>query len=483
MSFQEYSDFDAIGLRDLIKSGEVSAPEVLSAAFDRISARNPTLNAIVATFDRLAHEQLDLLASAAPEQDGWSRTFAGVPIAVKDCVGGVRGVSQKFGTRLTQSFTATRDEEIIRRYRDEGVVFAGQTNVPEFSSSITTESVLYGPCRNPWNPALTVGGSSGGSACAVASGMVPVATANDSAGSIRIPASCTGIFGFKPSRGRTPNGPDVSEVWNGLFVQHVVTRSVRDSAAFLDITHGMDVGAPYVAPTFEGCYLDETEKPAESLKVAFSLRALNGVTVDDSCKAAILDTARFLESLGHQVVEDKPELPSDRYFEALENLLYANFAYEFQRHANIQNTEISSETVEACHRKMIDIGKDLPAMALMEFFSLKALCERQMGAFFEGYDVYLTPSLAQLPVPHGHIHANSSNLREYLDRFWAFSPFTTLANIAGLPSMSVPLYQSDCGLPIGSMFCAGYGQDDRLFRLAGQLERALPWKQRTPPMA
>ena len=483
MSFHEYSDFDAIGLRDLIISGEVSAHEILTAAFDRISARNRTLNAIVATFDGLADEQLTLLASAASEQDCEKRTLAGVPIAVKDCVGGVRGVSQKFGTRLTRSFTAIRDEEIIRRYRDAGVVFVGQTNVPEFSSSITTESVLYGPCRNPWNPALTVGGSSGGSACAVASGMVPVATANDSAGSIRIPASCTGIFGFKPSRGRTPNGPDISEVWNGLFVQHVLTRSVRDSAAFLDISHGIDVGAPYVAPAFEGCYLDETIKPVEQLKIAFSLRALNGVTVDDSCKAAVLDTARFLENLGHQVVEDEPDLPSDRYFEALEHLLCANLAYEFERHAKAQDTLITDETVEACHRQMIDIGKDLPAMALMEFFSLKALCERQMGTFFERYDVYLTPSLAKLPVPHGHIHANSSNFREYLDRFWAFSPFTTLANISGIPSMSAPLYQSDCGLPIGSMFSAGYGQDDKLFRLAGQLERSLPWKQRTPPAA
>ncbi|MEM8985331.1 MAG: amidase [Pseudomonadota bacterium] len=479
MSFSEYSEYDAFGLRALIGAREVSISEVAVAAFERIAQLNPLLNAIVDTFDDLVDQQVKVLSC---NRDAEHFPLLGVPVVVKDCVAGVCGVSQKFGTRLTRAFTAERDEEIIRRYRQAGAVFIGQTNVPEFSSSITTESVLYGVCSNPWDLTRTVGGSSGGAACSVAACMAPVATANDSAGSIRIPASCTGVFGFKPSRGRTPNGPDVSEIWNGLFVQHVLTRSVRDSAVFLDVAHGSDDGAPYAAPHFEGTYLAEAGKDPERLKIAFSLQPINGVPVEDACKAVVLDTAELLSDLGHTIVEDQPALEAGRYFEVLENLICVNLAYEFQRHAMHQNTEISAETVEACHLKMIRIGEQLPATALMEFYTLKAHCERQMGRFFKTYDAFLTPTLAKAPVSHGFLNANSSNLRAYLDRFWAFSPFTTLANISGAPSMSVPLFHNSEGVPIGSMLTAAFGRDEKLFSLAGQLERALPWKGRKPPL-
>ncbi len=478
-SFSEYQYFDAIGLSQLIANGEITKKEILIAAFERIETLNPDLNAIVNVLEEYAYDQLSMQMSSQKNNPKFL-DMSGVPIAVKDCVAGIKGIPQKFGTRLTKSFVPDRDEEIIRRYREAGLVFVGQTNVPEFSSSITTESVLYGVCRNPWNLNKTVGGSSGGSACAVASGMVPVATANDSAGSIRIPASCTGVFGFKPSRGRTPNGPDVSEIWNGLFVQHVLTRSVRDSAAFLDIAAGLDAGAPYDAPSFGGSYLEQSVSDVEPLKIAFSLEAMGGIPVENSCKEIVIKTARLLEDLGHEVVEEKPEFNTDGFFQIIENLLAVNLAFEMQNYAEFQGVELTSETIEACHLEMVQIGKSLPASVMMEFFALKAACERGMGRFFNKYDVYLTPTLAKEPVDNGFIHANSSDRRQYLDRFWGFSPYTILANITGVPSMSVPLFMGGSGLPIGSMFSAAYGQDDKLFRLAGQLEKACPWRNNNP---
>lgn len=478
--FKEYSDYDAIGLSALIESGEVTIQEVLDASFHRISLLNPKLNAIVRVLEESAAQQFEELRDKTVSSSLGTSLFKGVPIAVKDCVAGMRGVPQTFGTRLTKSYIPLRDEEIIRRYRNAGVLFVGQTNVPELSSSLTTESALYGPCNNPWNLNRTVGGSSGGSACAVASGMVPVATANDSAGSIRIPASCTGIFGFKPSRGRTPNGPDISEIWSGLFVQHVLTKTVRDSAAFLDVGHGLDTGAPYAAPAFDGSYLNETSRTPGKLKIAFSTKAMNDVHVDKSCDAAMAKTVKLLEELGHEVCEAEPNINAAHFFSTLEDLLFANLAYEIQGYAKDQNVKISSDTVEACNLAMVELGNKLPATALMEFFNVKAICERSMGKFFKQYDAYLTPTIAAEPIRHGLLNANSSDLRLYLDRFWNFSPFTALSNVSGIPSMSVPLHISESGLPVGSMFSMAYGNDDKLFRLAAQLERSMPWKHIKP---
>jgi Asp-tRNA(Asn)/Glu-tRNA(Gln) amidotransferase A subunit family amidase len=478
--FKEYSNYDAIGLSGLIENGEVTIQEVLDASFYKISQLNPKLNAMVRVLEESAVKQLEGLKGKNMSSPPGLGLFKGVPIAVKDCVAGMRDVPQTFGTRLTKSYIPHRDEEIIRRYRNVGVLFVGQTNVPELSSSLTTESELYGPCNNPWDLSRTVGGSSGGSACAVASGMVPVATANDSAGSIRIPASCTGIFGFKPSRGRTPNGPDVSEVWNGLFVQHVLTRTVRDSAAFLDVGHGLDAGAPYAAPAFNGSYLSETSRSPGKLKIAFSAKAMNGAPVDKSVDVAMTKTINLLEELGHEVFEAEPDINAVCFYSALEDLLYANLAYEVQGYAKDQNVEVNSDTVEACNLAMVELGKRLPATAIMEFFNVKAACERSMGQFFKQYDVYLNPTIAKEPIKHGLLNANSSDLRFYLDHFWSFSPFAALSNISGIPSMSVPLHISESGLPIGSMFSMSYGDDDKLFRLAAQLEQSMPWKDIKP---
>lgn len=478
--FKEYAEYDAVGLAGLIERGEIRMQEVFEASLAAIRDTNPLLNAVVNVLEDEAAHQIEVLERTARSSTTSPVSLRGVPIAVKDCVAGMQGVPQKFGTRLTRSFVPDRDEEIIRRYRQAGAVFVGQTNVPEFSSSLTTEPALYGPCRNPWDLNRTVGGSSGGSACAVAAGMVPVATANDSAGSIRIPASCTGIFGFKPSRGRTPNGPDVSEIWNGLFVQHVLTRTVRDSAAFLDVAHGLDAGAPYAAPAFDGSYLQQVTSPPGKLRIAFSTEPLNGVRVADACKTAVMETVDRLESLGHEIVEAAPAIERSEFFGVLEDMLCANLAFEIRNHSVAQGVEIGPETVEACNRAMIEFGESMPATRYLKFFDLKSHCERAMGRFLGQYDAFLTPTLAMEPVEHGFIHADGPDLRQYLDRFWEFSPFTVLANIAGIPSMSVPVHLSASGLPVGVQFSMAYGEDDKMFRLAGQLEDASEWIRQSP---
>ncbi len=468
----EYADYDAIGLAELIKSRAVSIADVLETAKMKVATLNPRLNAFVNILDG----EIDkALSQALP-----NGAFTGVPMGIKECVAGISGVGQRFGSRITASHIPDRDEEIISRYRRSGVVFLGQTNAPEFSSTITTESELYGVCNNPWSLDRTVGGSSGGSACAVASGMVPVASANDSAGSIRIPASCTGIFGFKPSRGRVPNGPDLSEIWGGLFVQHVLTRTVRDSAAFLDVGHGMDSGAPYTAPTYSGRYLQEVLTPPGTLTIAISTEAANGVFVDETCKGSVLKTATLLEDLGHRVIEAEPCYDGVLFCDRLRDLITISFSYEMLAHAKHQKRSINNQTVEACHRKMVEHGQSLPASALLDFYQLRAECERMMGRFFQVYDVLLTPALAMPPVKHGFINANSDDLDVYFERLWHFSPFAALANVCGLPSMSMPLYTSQEGLPTGSMFTGRYGDEATLFRLAGELEMAKPWLGRRP---
>tara|TARA_Y100001001_G_C8011703_1_gene309959 strand:- start:2244 stop:3704 length:1461 start_codon:yes stop_codon:yes gene_type:complete len=480
--FKEYTEYDAIGLSRLVAQREVSLREVVDAAFARIELVNPQLNAIVHTLYDEAVEQARLLDQSARGTGLGLQILRGVPIAVKDCVAGMRGIPQRFGTRLTRSHIPNRDEKIIKRYREAGVIFIGQTNAPEFSSSLTTEPVLYGPCRNPWNPLRTVGGSSGGSACAVAAGMVPVATANDSAGSIRIPASCTGIFGLKPSCGRTPNGPDVSEIWNGLFVQHVVSRTVRDSAAFLDAAHGLDPGPPYAAPHFNGTYLQQASTGSDKLRIGVSIEPLNGVPVAQAYSDAIRQAVVILEDLGHDVIEAAPSLEFESFFGILEDMLCANLAYEIRNHAKDQGVEIGPEPLEACNRAIMELGETVSATRFLKFFDLKARCERALGRFFGEYDAFLTPTLAMEPVEHGFINAESPDLRAYLDRFWEFSPYTALANICGIPSMSVPIHRSGSGLPIGIQISMAYGCDDKLFRLAGDLEAVCEWSSQTPDL-
>jgi amidase len=473
MGAREYADLDAMALAAALRDGELTPREALDLSYGLIDRLDGKVNAFVAREEALARQ-------FAANTSG---PLAGVPIAMKDCVGLVGGARRDFGSRLSRATRIDSDEEVVVRLKSAGLVPLGTTNVPELSSSISTESVLHGPCRNPWNPELSAGGSTGGGAAAVACGMVPVAYGNDAAGSIRIPASCCGVFGFKPSRGRVPTGPVSGEIWFGLMVHHVITRSVRDSASILDLTEGIDAGAPYGAPEKCRPFIEEVDRPPGTLRIAVSDGSALGHRISDECSQALDATAALLRRLGHEVVEASPDYDASAMFGHLDTLMEVSLAVEIPALAAESGRDIGPDTLEACHLAMMERGLRKGAVALAKVLEFRNGLGRAMGGFFGDYDILLTPTLAGPPLPLGELNADTPDLGGYRERMWRFSPFTPVANFCGLPSMSVPLTWSAAGLPIGMMFSAPYGADSVLFALAGQLESAQPWRDRHPPIS
>lgn len=474
MDSQQYADCDGVELAARIRAGELSAQEAISHAYRIIDRIDPHVNAFVSREESAARHDANA-SSSGP--------LAGVPIAMKDCLGFVCGSPRRFGSRLTNVIRFEQDDEVIVRHRAAGLIPIGTTNVPEFSSSLSTESVLHGPCRNPWNLAHSVGGSSGGAAAAVAYGAVPIAYANDSAGSIRVPASCCGVFGLRPSRGRVPTGPLLGETWYGLCSHHVITRSVRDSAVVLDASAGIDAGAPYGAPDPVRPYAEECTIAPGRLRIAVSDGAAQGIVIADECAAGLAATVELLRGLGHEVYAASPEYSGAELRERITTLLSVALAEEVPALAAEAGRGIGPDTVEACHRALIERGRQIAAIELSRALNFRTALGRILGHFLLDYDVLLTPTLAEPPVPLGTIDANSPDVDAYLERMWSASPFAGLANLCGAPSMSVPLHWSSSGLPIGMMFTAGYANEATLFRLAGQLEVARPWRDRHPPLS
>src|SRR4051812_41055949 len=312
----DYEGYDALGLADLVRRGETTPTELLDAALARLDARNPALNAVVTPLVEAARRDI-----AAGLPDG---PFTGVPFLVKELVASVAGAATTAASRLYRNQVATADSEIVARFRRAGLVIAGKTNSPEFGLSPTTESRLYGITRNPWRLDLAPGGSSGGAAAAVAAGIVPVAHATDGGGSIRIPASCCALFGLKPTRARVTAGPEGGEGLSGLANQHVVSRSVRDSAAMLDAIAGPMPGDPYAAAPPPRPFIDEVGRPPGRLRIAFSATAPNGVPVDAECRAAAEDAARLCEQLGHHVEEASPAYDAQAVSRGFEAVFAAN---------------------------------------------------------------------------------------------------------------------------------------------------------------
>jgi amidase len=474
MNIRQYAECDGVELTALIKSGAVTAREALASAYALIDRLDGRINAFVSREEEQAY--------AAADAPG-SGPLAGVPIAMKDCVGFVRGAPRSFGSRLAVGMRIDHDDEVVARYKAAGMIPMGTTNVPELSSSVSTESRLHGPCRNPWNPDRSVGGSSGGAAAAVAYGAVPIAYGNDSAGSIRVPASCCGVFGFRPGRGRVPTGPYYGEIWYGLLSHHVITRSVRDSALVLDLSEGIDPGAPYGAPGKDRNYVDECGGSATQLRIAVSSGSEQGFVIDPACGAALEDTVALLRSLGHQVTRASPGYSGAELFDNLNVLLSVALAEEIPAIAAEMNREIGPDTVESCHRELAERGREVSALGLSRILKYKTDLGRVMGRFFTDYDVLLTPTLAEPPIPLGVLNTDSDDLDHYLERMWRYSPFAPLANVCGIPSMSVPLCWTSSGLPVGMMFTGRYAGEGTLFRLAGQLERARGWRHKHPPLS
>lgn len=470
---KEYERYDGLGLAELVARGEVEAEELLDAALARMSQRDPTLNAVVIP---MADE-----ARAAVEKGLPDGPFQGVPFLVKDLYTHVKGVRTTNGCRLFRDFVPDHDAEMTVRYRRAGLVLFGKSHSPEFGITTSTESRLFGKTRNPWNPERSAGGSSGGAAAAVAAGYLPAANASDGGGSIRIPASCCGLVGLKPTRGRTPMGPDVGEGWSGMSQVHAVTRSVRDCAALLDATQGPDVGAPYVAPEPPRPFLDEVGASPGRLRIALQTRTWNGAPVHPDCTAAAADAARLLESLGHHVEEAPFELDPEVFRRSTITIIATNLLSVLEERAAQLGRSLQQDDVEPGTWALASLGRGLRGADYAAALRGIHAVGRQLGRFLSDYDLLLSPTLATPPLPLGALALDREELQAQIEDLNKTVGFTQLANAAGTPAISLPLFWNDAGMPIGVQLCAAHGDEATLLRVAAQCEQARPWFARRPP--
>lgn len=468
----ELAWLDATAQAALVRKGELSARELVDAAIDRIERLNPQLNAVITPMYDRARE-----AVAGPLPDG---PFAGVPFLLKDVTAAYAGVRMTSGCAFLKDYVPLEDSELVGRHKRAGFVILGKTNVPEFGLLCTTEPRLFGPTRNPWNLDRTTGGSSGGAAAAVAAGMVAVAHANDGGGSIRIPASCCGVFGLKPSRGRNPLALDPTS----LQAEHAITRSVRDSAAILDATQGAQPSDPYQAPPPARPYLAEVGTPPGRLRIAFATRDLWQQPLHADCVAAVRDAAELCANLGHEVEEASPPVPADLLTHAFETIWQAGAAAQIDSAALMTGKTPKESDFEPLTWALAQRGRNLSAPALLVALSTFQIVARTVSQFHERYDVWLTSTLSEPPVPLGTFDDSPPGdpMRAF-ERAKAFVPFTAVQNATGQPAMSVPLYWNEEGLPIGVHFVGRFGDEATLFRLAAQLEEARPWFGRRPPVS
>jgi amidase len=463
---------DATALAELVRTKQVSAKELTEAAIARIERLNPTLNAVVTPM----FEEARTAASGSPP-DG---PFTGVPFLVKDLLADCAGIRLTEGSAFLAAHVAPVDSELTLRYRRAGLIILGRTNTPEFGILPTTEPRLFGPTRNPWDVSRTPGGSSGGSAAAVAARMVPMAHGNDGGGSIRIPASCCGLFGLKPTRGRNPLGPHYGDLFSGLVAEHALTRSVRDSAALLDATAGPAPGDPYWAPPPARPYRAEVGTPPGALRIAFTGVSATGVPVHEDCVRAVEDAARLCASLGHHVEEATPETDGNDLSQQFITLWSAGAAWSIEDWARRTGRTPAPEHFEPLTWGLYQMGtRRTGADYLLALQDLQRV-SRDIARFFGRYDVWLTPTLAEPPLPLGSFDAEPDNPMQGLFRAAQFVPFTPICNITGQPAMSVPLHWNAAGLPIGVHAVSRFGDEATLFRLAAQLEAARPWANRLP---
>ncbi|QDE87068.1 amidase [Myxococcus xanthus] len=475
MNLDDYSRFDAVGLAELVRRKEVTPEELLRVAVEAIHRVNPALNAVIDTRDTQAHEALKQGLPDGP--------FRGVPFLIKDIGVHAAGVPTDLGSRLTQGTVFPYDSALMARYRRAGLVLLGRTNAPEFGNNATTEPLLHGPTRNPWDVGRSPGGSSGGSAAAVAAGIVPVAHGNDGGGSLRIPASLCGVFGLKPTRGRNSLGPNSGDFICGMGIEHVLSRTVRDSAAVLDATQGPEAGDPYFAPPPRRPYLEEVGRTPGRLRIALMTASPMEGPVSPQCIEAARLAARLCEELGHDVTEDAPAHDGLLLHEAVTTVWSATIASLVEMASHYSGREAEPDSLEATTWAVVRHGQALTATDLQRALGVFNFVSRKVGLFFEKYDVLLSPTVAAPPFPLGLLDANAPRTaREWYDHAFGHCPFTALFNVTGQPAMSVPLHWSAEGLPIGVQFAGRYADEATLFQLAGQLEQAQPWAQRRPPV-
>lgn len=490
----EYDDMDAIDIAQAIANKELSVDDVVDAAIERMDKRNGHINAVVTPM--ISRWKDDF--KQAPQDS----VLYGVPFLLKDLVAAYEGVPFSCGSRVLVDYIPDHDSEMVKRFKQAGLVHLGKTNTPEFGLMGVTEPELFGPTRNPWNLDHTPGGSSGGSGAAVASRIVPVASAGDGGGSIRIPASCCGLFGLKPSRGRTPTGPDQGQLWQGAAVEHVLSRSVRDSALMLDLTAGPDHGAHFPIAKPEISYLKATKDVPRKLRIAFSTKNPTGGKVHPECVRAIEETARLLVSLGHEVEEAQPEYDAQKLYQCYLSMNLGETAASIGHIEEELGRPLKpGQDIEVMTAMLAKLGKAYSAKEFAQALHAWNLYARALGEFHKTYDLYMTPTMADLPAKVGELMPSPVEkivlrglyklpVAGLLKRAGIFEqlafrqleklPFTQLANLTGQPAMSVPAHWADNGLPVGVQFMAPMGDETTLFQLAAQLEAELKWQTHKP---
>jgi Asp-tRNA(Asn)/Glu-tRNA(Gln) amidotransferase A subunit family amidase len=470
----DYDRFDAIGLAALVARKEVSPQELLDAAIRRTEAVNPHINAVVGKHYDAARAAIHAGLPQGP--------LHGVPFLLKDLHALLDGTVTSNGCRFFTGNLADHDTELVARYKRAGLVIFGKTNTPEFGLTISTEPRLFGSTRNPWSLAHMAGGSSGGAAAAVAAGIVPAAHASDGGGSIRIPASCCGLFGLKPTRARNPHGPDRGEGWSGMSTEHVVSRSVRDSAAILDVTQGPDLGAPYFAPPPSVPFLAALGAAGPVLRIGLVMRTPAGEAVDAQCEQAVRETASLLDGLAHRIEETELPPPSQELRAAFRLVIAGNTRAAIELHAARIGRQPGADDLEKVTWAMFEAGGRASAADYARAVVSMHRAGRQLAALFETYDLILTPTLPRPPQPIGVFHMMVDDLDAYARDVAYFTSFTAIANMAGNPAASLPLHWTDTGLPVGVQLLGRYGDEATLLRVSAQLEQARPWFNRRPTL-
>lgn len=476
MNLAEYSQYDGLGLAELVRNKDVSPRELAQLLIEGCESVNPDINAAIEIFDGKLNDLENAVPSNGP--------FSGVPFLLKDLGCCEAGRKQEMGSRFMADNIADHDSFLMTRFKQAGLINLGRTTTPEFALSSSTESVFTGATRNPWNLDLMAGGSSGGAAASVAAGIVPVAHASDGAGSIRIPASCCGLVGLKPSRGRITSGPDVGEPLFGLGVEFIVSRSVRDSAVMLDAVQGPGAGDPYVILQPERPYLDEIGAPTGKLRIAYASRPWSPFPVDPEISKAVESIAVKLEAMGHELIDDSPSYEYENYLNATLPFWCARMPSQLELHSKESGRPINLDYLEPVTLAFYEYGKRLTVSDLVSAYDSFNHIRREVGRFFQDYDLLLTPTLCLPPQPIGKYRQNNAGLDaiEFFKLCDDSGQYLPLFNLTGQPAISLPLCQSEKGLPLGMQLAAHFGDEATLFRLASALEQEMPWIDRISPI-
>lgn len=494
ISIEEYMQHDGLGLAELVRKKEVTAAELLDAAIQRADAVNPKINAIV----RPLHEPARRRVSQPLEGP-----FAGVPFLLKDLINELAGVPTTQGSAFFMDYTPQQDTELVRRYQAAGLVIFGKTNTPELGLTPWTEPALFGPARNPWNLAHTPGGSSGGSAAAVAAGIVPMANGGDGGGSIRVPAAACGLVGLKPTRGRIPTGPTRGELWQGSATEHVITRSVRDTAAMLDVTGQPEAGSPYQTLPDAKTFLEQIQKSPKKLRIAYSAAPMMGEGMHEECIKGLQASVTLLKELGHELIEDAPTIPREEFGAAFARMVCVETAADYAAYCRASGKKYDPSQVETGTEAQRRIGQAITATEMSLAQRTLAYHTRRIGQWFEGYDALLQPTMGMPPfkvgamnpkgfdalqmnllnrLPIARIAKSPAMLMGFASKTFGWMTNTGVYNVTGQPSISLPLHWSKEGLPVGMMLTSRFGRDGLLLQLAAQLEQAQPWYAKRPKL-